>query len=434
MSDGKPPLDGVRVLAQGIVWAGPFATMILADLGAEVIEVESIQHLNPTRTNMRHIPDVVMQGIGGSYYVNRDGSEGFWDRQAWFNYAKRGCKSVTLDLGSETGRELFYELARHADAFLENNAAGVVETLGVDWDTLHRVNPRLVMVRFPGFGISGPYAHHKGYGTNMEAIAGHTMVRGYRDSDASTTPASLHGDPNAGAHVAWAIQAALLARERTGQGQLVEIAQAEAVTHHVAYDLLDYAMNGRETGQRGNTHPAFAPYGVFRCAGDDRWIALSVPSDAAFVSLCGVLGQPALAHDERFATGAARLRNRDAIDALVAAATPAHDAQALATQLQAAGVPAAPLAHQQELHEDPHLRARGFFSPITHPAAGTHLYPGPLAKLERTGRVPPFTPAPTLGQHNAYVLKELLGISAERYDQLVAAQAIGQAYLESATA
>jgi crotonobetainyl-CoA:carnitine CoA-transferase CaiB-like acyl-CoA transferase len=408
--------------------------MILADLGAEVIEIESIQHLNPTRTMLRHIPDVVMQGVGGSYYVNRDSSEGFWDRQAWFNYAKRGCKSVTLDLNREVGRELFYELARHADAFLENNAAGVAESLAIDWDTLQRVNPRLVMVRFPGFGLSGPYRHHKGYGTNMEAVAGHTMVRGYADADASLTPGSLHGDPNAGAHVAWAIQAALLARERTGRGQLVEIAQAEAVTHHIAYDLLDYAMNGRESGARGNHHPAIAPYGVFRCAGDDRWIAISAPSDAAFAALCRVLGREELLADERFATAAARLRHRDAIDALVAATTPAHDARELAARLQAAGVPAAALAHQQELHEDPHLRARGFFSPITHPAAGTHLYPGPLAKLQHTADVPPFRPAPTLGQHNEYVLKEIVGLSDERYRQLLADEVIGSVYLETAHA
>src|SRR5262245_40126232 len=283
MTDRKPPLAGIRVLAQGLVWAGPFSTVILADLGAEVIEVESIQHLNPTRTQMRHIPDVVMQGLGGTYYVNRDNSEGFWNRQAWFNYGKRGCLSATLDLNRDRGRELFLELVKRSDAFIENNAAGVVDSLGIGWETLHEVNPRLVMVRFPGFGTTGPYSHHKGYGSNMEAVAGHTMVRGYADSDPSLTPSSLHGDPNAGAHVAWAVQAALLARERTGEGQLVEISQSEAVMHHIAYDILDYSFNGRETGQRGNHHPAFAPYGVFPCAGDDRWIAIAVPSDEAFL-------------------------------------------------------------------------------------------------------------------------------------------------------
>ena len=180
-----------------------------------------------------------------------------------FNYGKRGCLSATFDLASERGHELFLELVKHADVFLENNAANVVENLGIGWDVLHAANPQLIMVRFPGFGITGPYAHFKGYGLQMEGVAGHTMVRGYPGSDPSTTPMSLHGDPNAGSHVAWAVQAALLGRERTGQGQLVELSQSEAVLHHIAYDVLNYEFNGREGGQRGNDHPAFAPYGVF---------------------------------------------------------------------------------------------------------------------------------------------------------------------------
>ena len=134
----------------------------------------------------------------GATYVNHDGSEGFWDRQVWFNYGKRGCLSATFDLQSERGHELFLELVKQSDVFLENNAASVVDTLGIGWDVLHAANPQLIMVRFPGFGITGPYAHHKGIGTNMEAVAGHTMVRGYADDDPSTTPSSLHSDPNAG--------------------------------------------------------------------------------------------------------------------------------------------------------------------------------------------------------------------------------------------
>ncbi len=434
MNDRRPPLAGVRVLAQGLVWAGPFGTMILADLGAEVIEIESIQHLNPTRTQLRHIPDVVMQGIGGARYLNRDGSEGFWDRVTVFNYAKRGHLSATFDLRSERGHELFLELVRKADVFLENNAAEVVEHLGIGWEVLHAANPRLVMVRFPGFGITGPYAHYKGYGLQMEGVAGHTMVRGYPDSDPSTTPSSLHGDPNAGAHVAWAVQAGLLARERTGAGQLVELSQSEAVLHHIAFDVLDYEFNGREGGPRGNNHPAFAPYGVFPCAGQDRWIAIACLSDAAFAALMQHLDAAGLADDERFSTTIARLRNRKAVNELVAQRTRRYAAGDLERRLQGSGVAAAALAHQQEMHTDEHLAARGFFTPITHPAAGTHLYPGPLGKLQDTADVPPFRPAPTLGEHNEYVYKEIIGLSDEQYQSLVDDQIIGTIYLETAHA
>ena len=434
MNDRRPPLAGVRVLAQGLVWAGPFGTMILADLGAEVIEIESIQHLNPTRTQLRHIPDVVMQGPGGARYLNRDSSEGFWDRVTVFNYAKRGHLSATFDLRSERGHELFLELVKKADVFLENNAAEVVEHLGIGWEVLHAANPRLIMVRFPGFGITGPYAHYKGYGLQMEGVAGHTMVRGYPDSDPSTTPSSLHGDPNAGAHVAWAVQAGLLARERTGQGQLIELSQSEAVLHHIAYDVLDYEFNAREGGPRGNNHPAYAPYGVFPCAGQDRWIAIACLSDEAFAALMQHLEAAGYADDERFSTTIARLRNRKAVNELVAQRTRHYDAGDLERRLQGSGVPAAALAHQQEMHTDEHLAARGFFTPITHPAAGTHLYPGPLGKLADTADVPPFRPAPTLGEHNEYVYKEIIGLSDEQYQSLVDAQIIGTVYLETAHA
>jgi crotonobetainyl-CoA:carnitine CoA-transferase CaiB-like acyl-CoA transferase len=434
VNDRRPPLAGVRILAQGLVWAGPFGTMILADLGAEVIEIESIQHLNPTRTQLRHIPDVVLQGLGGIRYLNRDGSEGFWDRVAIFNYAKRGHLSATFDLASERGHELFLELVRKADVFLENNAANVVENLGIGWEVLHAANPQLVMVRFPGFGITGPYAHYKGYGLQMEGVAGHTMVRGYPGSDPSTTPHSLHGDPNAGAHVAWAVQAALLARDRTGQGQLVELSQSEAVLHHITYDVLDYAFNGRERGPRGNDHPAFAPYGVFPCAGEDRWIAIACTSDAAFGALMRHLDAAGFADDERFSTTTARLRHHGEVNDLVAGRTQYHDAATLARALQASGISAAELAHQQEMHADEHLTARGFFTPVTHPATGTHLYPGPLGKLQHTADGPPFRPAPTLGAHNEYVYKELIGLSDEQYQSLIDDEVIGTVYLETAHA
>ena len=441
-ADRRLPLEGVRVLSQAIVWAGPFATLVLADLGAEVIEVESIQHLNPTRTTQRHLSPLMLAGTVGSYYVDRDPSEGFWNRQAWFNYGKRGCKSVTLDLARERGRELFYELVRHTDVFVENNAADVVENLQIDWPTLSAINPRLIMARFPGFGISGPYAHYKGYGNIMEAVAGHTLLRGYADADPSLTPSCLHGDPNAGATVAFAIQAALWARRRSGRGQLVELAQAEAVAQHLSYAVMDYSMNRRVHGHAGNHHPSMAPYGIFPCApaqspripedGEDRWITIAVPADAVFAKLCVEMGRPELADDQRYADVVSRHRNRDTLEAELAAWTAQHDAQELMVRLQHAGVPATACLHHPEMTEDPQLEARGFFQQITHPAAGTHLYPGPMAQFARTPLAPARWPAPLLGQHNEQLLRGLVGLGEEEYAQLVEDRIVGSAYLEDA--
>ena len=433
MSERRLPLDGVRILSQAIVWAGPYGSMLLADLGAEVIEIESIQHLNPTRANMRHIPPALMDGPTGATMVNRDGSEGFWNRRATFNYAKRAHKSVTLDLLRDEGRELFYELVRRSDVFIENNAADVVGDLGLDFATLSEVDPRLIMVRFPGFGITGPYASFKGYGATMEAVVGHTMLRGYRDSDPSLTPAIYHGDPNAGAHVAFAVQAALYARERTGEGQLIEISQAEAVIHHTSYALMDYMMNKRVQQHWGNRHPSMAPYGLFPCAGDDEWVAIAVPSDEVFAALCRELGGPELATDERFADAVSRYRNQDELEPIVGHWTRQHGQRELMLRLQGVGVPATMVYRQTEMHEDPHLRERGFFVELPHYEGGSYLFPGPVAKFERMPLSPPRERAPTLGEHNEAVLKGIVGMSDKRYRELEERQIIGTVYLETAT-
>ena len=426
------PLEGVRVLANATVWAGPSATLHLADLGAEVIEVESIRHMNRTRMPSRHIAPELMEGPTGALFVDRDASEGFWNRNANFNYGKRAHKSVTLDLTDPDGLRLFHDLVRVSDVFLENNAADVAERLGIGYETLSRLNPRLVMGRFPGFGISGPYRNFKGYAPTMEAFAGHTYLRGYRDSDPSWTPGSGHGDPNAGAHMAFAIQAALFARERTGAGQLIDLSHVEAVLHHLAYAFMDYSMNRRVQGTWGNRHPSNVPNGFFPCAGEDEWIGIAVPSDEAFAALAEAMGQPELAADPRFADVVSRRRHEDEIEALVAEWTRRHPARGLRERLQAAGVPAAEVLPPEALRDDPHLLARGFWVEVEHPAAGRHHYPAPVAKLERH----PLRirgPAPLLGQHNEEVLKGLLGVSDARYEELIDRGVIGDSYLESAT-
>jgi len=426
------PLEGVRVLAQAIVWAGPFGSMILADLGADVIEIESIQHLNPTRTAIRHLPDAFMAGPTGAGYYQRDNSEGFWNRSATFNFAKRGHRSVTLDLLSEEGLELFYSLVREADIFIENNAADVVEDLKIDWPQLSKINPRLIMMRFPGFGISGPYKHFKGYGATMEAIVGHTMLRGYRDSDPSATPPIYHGDPTSGATVAFAVQAALYAREQTGQGQLIELAQGEGIIHHLSYALMDAFMNDRVQGHWGNRHPWMAPYGVFRCQGEDHFLALAVDSDEAFQALCQEMGRPELATDERFAYAAERYRNQDALEPLIAEWTAQHTQRELMERLQAAGVMATMVARQPEMFDDPHLNERGYFEELDHPDVGVLRYPGPIAHFEVNPLSPLRGRAPLLGEHNREILQGILHLDDEHYQRLLDEGMIGEVYNEDA--
>lgn len=425
------PLSGVRILAQAIVWAGPFGSMILADLGADVIEIESIQHMSLTRGQLRHIPPALLAGPTGAALYNRDPSEGFWNRGATFNFAKRGHRSVTVDLTREEGRELFYGLVREADVFMENNAADVVGNLGIDWPYLSALNPRLIMIRFPGFGIDGPYRDFKGFGATMEAIVGHSYLRGYRDSDPSATPAIYHGDPNAGATAAFAIQAALYARERTGQGQLIDLSQAEAVIHHTSYALMDYLMNQRVQEAWGNRHPWMAPYGVFPCRGDNRWLALAVDSDEAFEALCGVMGQPKLASDERFADAVERYNNQDALEQLIADWTREQDDRELMQRLQAAGVNAAMVYPQPEMFDDPHLQQRGFFMEMEYPEVPAMRYPAPMAHFEVNPLTPVRGPAPSLGQHNREVLQGALGMTDEQYQRLLDEQLIGDAYLDN---
>ena len=435
------PLDGVRVLSQAIVWAGPAASLILADLGAEVIEIESIRHVNPTRSNYRRLPGLYLQGPFGALFAGRDPSEGFWNRNAHYNYSKRNHKSVALDIERPEGLELLRELVRVSDVYIENNAAGVVEKFGLDYPQLAELNPRIVMARFPGFGTTGPYRGYKGFAPTMDALGGHTWLRGYRGSDPSWTPGLAHGDPNAGIHVAFAVQAALFARERTGRGQLIDLSHVEAGLHHISWALMDYSFNGRVQGTLGNRHPSKAPNGVFRCADDPdppsesarrRWIAIAVASDEQFAALAREMDAPALARDPRFADGEARYRNQDELEPLIEAWTSRRRARDLMLRLQAAGVPAAELLRQEELRGDPHLRERGFWQEVRHPEAGVHSYPVPPARF-RDRPLDIRTPAPLLGEHNREILQGLLGVGEERFRQLTDAAIIGDAYLEDAT-
>ncbi len=446
------PLEGVRILSQGIVWAGPMCTLLLADMGAEVLEVEHIQKISGTRCLAgANPPPVVEQMAIGTHYPDRKLGTRHWDRGATFNYGKRNTLSFTVDWERSKGMEYFLRLVAMSDVFLENNATGVMEKLGINYERLKEANPGIIFIRFPGYGTTGPYKYYKGYGANIEAVAGHTWLRSYPDLDISRMQAIYHGDPTAGSSVAFAILTALHYRKRTGQGQFIDMSQIENMVHHFAHAYMDYSLNQRSQGPWGNRHPSMAPHNCYPCAGQDYWVAIAVEDDEQFQTLCRVMGKPELAQDSRFADAASRYANQEELDPIIAEWTKGKGHYEVMHLLQREGVPAVAVIKQPEMVGvgpqgevlEPHLKERGYFEMVTHPMTGpivdgketpgTHLHPGVLAKLSKTP-LSIRTPAPTLGQHNEYVYKKLLGVSDAEYQQLWDEQSIGDTYLPDAKA
>ena len=423
------PLKGIRIVDLTVIWAGPFSTQMLGDLGAEVIRIESLRHFATNTRGMLPRPtkeQVESMGPYGRCYPDLDSGERPWDRFAIFNAHGRNKLSATMDLTTPRGKELFFRLIERSDAFIENNAAGVKQQLGITWDVLSEVNPRLIMLSMPGFGNSGPYIHYQGFGANADALTGFASLRGYRGDDPSTLTGIFYMDAASAPGAVFALIAALHLRERTGRGQFIDLAQAENMLPHIGGAIMDYTLNGRVRHSLGN-RDGVAIQGVYPCAGEDRWIAITICDDADWARFCRAIGRPDLIEDARFADGLTRYQNHDAVDAIIAEWTRGQDQRAAMEILQQAGVAAGAVLDEPAILADPQLAARGFFHWIDHPQAGRHRYPGHLWQLSETPM--PFRPAVCLGQDNEYVYREILGVSEAEYEELVREGQIGDSYL-----
>jgi crotonobetainyl-CoA:carnitine CoA-transferase CaiB-like acyl-CoA transferase len=417
------PLEGIRVIDLTVVWAGPFGAALLSDLGAEVIRVESVQRWD---TNLRIAgnPDQMRQNGG-----NPAPDAAPWETSGNFNSVGRNRKSVTIDLTRPEGQAAFYRLVERSDVFIENNSPDVVHHLKINYDVLKEHNPKLIMVSLAAFGATGPYRHFRAYGANMEAVVGHALLRGYADADPTHNTNVFFADACAGATSAFAVMAALHHRLRTGEGQYIDMAQAENVAHTFSQAIMDYSMNRRVQSTLGNRDAARAPQGVYRCDGDDKWLALSCGSDAEFRALCDVIGRPELATDARFAGSLSRHREQDALDAEITAWTVTVDQYEAFHKLQAAGVPASPVLSIAQVYADPHLRERGMWQQVTHPVAGTHDYlKPPISHMSKTP-LQYWRHAPTLGMDNEYVYKEVMGYSDDEYRWFVENQHAGTTFI-----
>jgi crotonobetainyl-CoA:carnitine CoA-transferase CaiB-like acyl-CoA transferase len=384
-SDG--PLAGLRVLELTNNWAGPIAGRHLADLGAEVIKIE-LASKPATR---------------GSHYVGRDPGKEHWNRSGYFNEMNRNKRGLSLNLATTRGRDLFLRLVCDADIVVENNSARVMPNLEVGWEQLAQVNPRLVMASISGFGATGPQRDWVAYGSNIEAASGLAAITGY-DATTPYRTGSFVPDPIAGAHAVIGILAALERRDRTGAGAHLDIALIESAAPFMLESLAYYQEHGALMPRTGNADPAFAPTGAYRCTGDN-WIAVAVRSDVQWRALSRVIG----ANPTLFRTNADRVAARSELDELLRAWTAGRDQYTCARQLQAVGVPAAPILKNWQLHTDPHLYVRNAFIPIEHPSTGVLPYPGfPWRFSSTQPRVR--CAAPQFGEGNQYVVRTLLGL------------------------
>jgi crotonobetainyl-CoA:carnitine CoA-transferase CaiB-like acyl-CoA transferase len=431
MSEDEPPefgpLAGMRIIDLTVALAGAFSTMLLADLGAEIIKIESRVHYQSSTKGPRSPArgdDAVAMSTARDY-ADGDPGDDPWNRLSWFNAQARNKRDATMEIGTPRGRELFLQLVERSDGLIENNAAGLLEKLQISPEVLLEVNPRLIIVRMPPLGLWGPDSSATGFGWHFEDLGGFLRVQGYADD---VEVGSIFMDGASGPAGANAFLMALHQRRRSGQGMVCEVSQVENMICHIGDLTLDAAMNHRVPRRWGNRSPDFAPQGCYRCAGDDAWVVLSVRSNDDWARLLEVLGHPEALDRPDLTTLSGRHEGHDEIDDAIAAWTAQRSEMAAAEALQAAGIPAGPVLDEAAAASDPHLHERGFFHMLEHRSAGTHFHPGANFHLSET---PPviWRAAPVLGQDNEYVYKELLGVSDTGYDELVATGQIGDTYV-----
>jgi benzylsuccinate CoA-transferase BbsF subunit len=394
------PLAGIRVLDFSWAWAGPFCTMQLAHLGAEVIRVESASRPCVTRA----IPPFA-DDIPGP------------NRAGYFNQYNQGKKSILLDLTKPEAIDIACQLVKHSDVVVNNFAAGVMEKLGLGYHKLRGIKPDIIVSEMSGYGQTGPFKAFVGYGPPASAAAGMFFGTGYRGGGPSEIGVS-YPDPNAGIFGTFAIVAALTHRALTGEGQYIDQSQLETAVVLMPEGLLEYEMNQREPARNGNRDAVMAPHECYKAAGDDdKWVSIAVGNEDEWRALCQVMGQPALANDERFKTAALRKQNEDALDDLITAWTSTRDRWEVTRALQAAGVAAFPSMGNRDLAEDQHLNERGYLVALEHPEIGKRVHAGiPWTMSETPCAVR--SVAPTRGADTEEVLKRLLGFTSDRIEQL----------------
>mgnify|MGYP001469667401 CR=1 FL=1 len=404
------PLGNIRIIDLTQAWIGPYASQLLGDLGAEVIKVES--HLKPDVWRM--LPPTKPKALVNHRAQLANTSNNF-------NSVNRGKKSLTLDLSTPRGRQLFLQLVADADVVMENYTRNVMKRFRLGYEDLKKVNPNLIMISFSGYGKVGPYADYRATGTTIEATAGWDSLFGYTDGP-PLVMGFYQADAITGLQMAATTLAALNHRDRTGEGQYVEGSMLEAATGYIGELILEAGLGSAHT-RFGNRHPDMAPHGVYPCSGQDQWVAIAVRDDQEFKRLTEIPGinvsDPALLET------AYRLTQQDYLDQQISSWSSDLTPQEATCALQEVSIPAAPVQRTDQVLADPHLRE--WFQRLSHPDLGSHLYDGFPWRFSDS-ELASTSASPRLGQHSRELLRELLGLSHVEIDRLFRSGVSGEAF------
>lgn len=406
--DGMP-LKNYRVLDLSRIWAGPYCTKLFADMGAEIIKMESLSVYDSHRG-----PVSPARGIAA--YPDGEPGDEPWNRNGWFNCLHMSKYGVTLELTKPEGRQVFEQLVSISDVVIENFRQGSLERLGYTYENLRNLRPDLIYVSMPAFGNTGPWKGYLGYGIGQEQLSGMAHMTGYRGEGPMKSGIN-HGDPITGSHAAGVLMAALRHRRKTGNGMFIDVSQQESSVALMGPEVLAYQMTGQEPERLGNRSRWYAPSNSYPCAGEDRWVTIAATNEEQWRSLAKAMGVPGLAEDPRFSTADKRQQNHDDLDEVITEWTTDQEASMITQQLQDAGVPSGPVLRGPDLLENSHYKDRNTFVTVDHSQVGPRQYPGIPWQMSKTpGRVR--WPSPTLGQHNQDVYGELLGLTSPEIYQL----------------
>lgn len=396
----KRPLSGARILDLSRMLTGDYASMILGDLGADVIKIEPPGTGDP----LRAMPPHFVEG-----------------ESAYFLSINRNKRSVTLDLRKDGGREVFHALVGEADVVLDNFRPGVLEKLGADWETLREVNPRIISASISSFGQDGPYASQPAFDLTIQALAGAMAITG----EPGRLPARMGipmGDLAGSMFAAYSVSAALYQREKTGEGVRIDLSLLDCLASMLTYVAQYYLTGGEVARPQGSGHMSVVPYGAF--ATKDRPIVVAIFVEKFWKSLCDVVGLPEMGEDERLASTAGRLENREVVDGRLQERFLTDTQARWIERLREARIPCAPILSIDQVARDEQILHREMIVDVMHPKCGPLRMLGDPVKLSPEPEGDHFAPPPTLGQHTEEVLKGVLGLDDERIARLRDAKVI----------